>query len=90
MWATDSSGAWKGFTQWILDGAPPGAYDTKPSGAVVLKATEGWDGSTDPVPRDWELQRVGAEYVYVDDGHGNPVITSTNGRFGTYWSPGRI
>ncbi|CAN8105916.1 unnamed protein product [Discula destructiva] len=90
MWALDSSGAWKGFTQWILDGAPFKAYDKKPSGQWVLKATEGWNGSTDPIPRDWELKMVGAEYVYVDDGHGSPVIASTNGRFATYWSPGRI
>lgn len=90
MWALDTSGSWKGFTQWILDGAPVRAYDKKPSGQWVLKSTEEWNGSTDSVPRDWEVQEVGAEYVYVDDAHGNPVITSTNGRFGTYWSPGRI
>lgn len=90
MWATDSSGAWKGFTQWILDGAPSGAYDTKPSGQQVLAATENWNGSANPVPRDWEIAKIGTENVYVDDGHGNPVITSTNGRFGTYWAAGRI
>lgn len=90
MWATDGSGAWKGFTQWILDGAPWGAYDTKPSGAVVLAATEDWNGSINTIPRNWEAQMVGAQYVYVDDAHGNPVITSTNGRFGTYWPQGRI
>lgn len=90
MWALDASGAWKGFTQWILDGAPAEAYDKKPSGQWVVKATEMWNGSTDPVPRDWDMQMVGADYAYVDDAHGNPVITSTNGRFATYWSPGRI
>ncbi|EOO00301.1 hypothetical protein UCRPA7_4191 [Phaeoacremonium minimum UCRPA7] len=90
MWSLDGSGAWKGFTQWILDGAPSGAYDQKPSGNWVLKATENWDGSINTIPRDWELQQVGADYVYVDDYHGNPVITSTNGRFGTYWPGGRL
>lgn len=90
MWALDNSGAWKGFTQWILDGAPPNAYETKPSGAAVLGATEAWDGSTNVVPMAWEVQRVGADYAYVDDSHGNPVITSTNGRFATYWPAGRL
>lgn len=90
MWALDDSGAWKGFTQWILDGAPVGAYQTKPSGEAVLGATEDWNGSTNAVPLDWEVQRVGADYAYVDDSHGSPVITSTNGRFATYWPAGRL
>jgi hypothetical protein len=55
----------------------------------VLKYTENGDGSINTIPRDWELQKVGAEYVYVDDYHGNPVIASNNGRFGTYWPAGR-
>jgi hypothetical protein len=37
IWSTDGSGAWKGFTQWILDGAPTGAYDEKNDGQWVLK-----------------------------------------------------
>lgn len=89
MWSTDGSGAWKGFTQWILDGAPEGSYDMKNDGQWVLKYTENVDGSINTAPRDWELEKVGAEYVYVDDYHGNPVIASTNGRFGTYWPAGR-
>lgn len=45
MWALDGSGAWKGFTQNIIDGAPSGitpsgAYDIKPSGRWVIAATE--------------------------------------------------
>ena len=93
MWALDGSGAWKGFTQNILDGAPSGrtpsgAYDIKPSGQWVIAATENWDGSTNIIPMVWELQKVGSEYVYVDDSHGNPVIASKNGRFGTYWPAG--
>ncbi|KAG8168895.1 hypothetical protein KVR01_001644 [Diaporthe batatas] len=55
MWALDGSGAWKGFTQNIIDGAPSGiapsgAYDIKPSGRWVIAATEDWDGSTNIVP----------------------------------------
>lgn len=90
MWALDTSGAWKGFTQDILDGAPSAAYAMKPSGQWVLKATEDWNGSTDPIPRDWEMQKVGVDYAYIDDSDGDPVIASINGRFGTYWSRGRI
>lgn len=90
MWALDGSGAWKGFTQWILDGAPAGAYQNKPSGEAVLGATEDWNGSTNAPPLDWEVQTVGSNHVYVDDSHGSPVITSTNGRFGTYWPAGRL
>ena len=88
-WSLDNSGAWKGFTQWILDGAPSGAYDMKNDGQWVLKYTENNDGSINTAPRDWEIQKVGAEYVYVDDNHGSPVIASSNGRFGTYWPAGR-
>ncbi|KAI7774438.1 hypothetical protein LA080_008777 [Diaporthe eres] len=93
MWALDGSGAWKGFTQNIVDGAPfgitpSGAYDIKPSGRWVIAATENWDGSTNMIPMAWDFQKVGPEYVYVDDAHGNPVIASKNGRFGTYWPAG--
>lgn len=90
MWSLDTSGSWKGFTRNILDGAPPEAYAMKPSGQWVLEATKAWNGSINPVPRDWELQTVGAGYAYIDDDHGAPVIVSKNGRFGTYWFQGRI
>lgn len=89
MWSEDGSGAWKGFTQWVLDGAPDGAYDMKNDGQWVIKYTENTDGSINTVPRDWEIQQIGSDYVYVDDYHGNPVIASTDGRFGTYWPGGR-
>lgn len=93
LWALDGSGAWKGFTQNIVDGAPSGispsgAYDIKPSGQWVIAATENWDGSTNVIPMAWDFQKVGPEHVYVDDAHGNPVIASQNGRFGTYWPAG--
>lgn len=88
-WSLDNSGAWKGFTQWILDGAPSGAYTEKDDGIWVLGATEAIGGAINTLPRDWEIQQVGAQYVYVDDSHGSPVIASSNGRFGTYWPAGR-
>lgn len=90
MWSLDTSGSWKGFAQDILDGAPPGAYGMKPSGQWVLEATKAWNGTINPIPRDWELQTVGAGFAYIDDDHGAPVIVSKNGRFGTYWFQGRI
>lgn len=89
LWSIDGSSAWKGFTQWILDGAPTGAYDMKNDGQWVLKYTENADGSINTIPRDWYISKVGVDYAYVDDYHGNPVISSTNGRFGTYWPAGR-
>jgi hypothetical protein len=82
LWSTDGSGSWKGFTQWILDGAPTGAYDMKNDGQWVLKYTENTDGSINTVPRDWFISEVGVDYAYVDDYHGNPVISSSDGRFG--------
>lgn len=89
MWATDGSGGWKGFTQWILDGAPIEAYAPKDSGVWVLAASENWDASINTYSRDWYISQVGIDYVYVDDYHGNPVINSQNGRFGTFWPEGR-
>lgn len=89
-WALDNQGdKWKGFTQWILDGAPEGSYDMKNDGQWVIKATEGVNAAINTIPRDWDMQKVGAEYVYVDDSHGSPVISSNNARFGTYWPEGR-
>lgn len=61
----------------------------KNDGQWVLKATENSDGSLNTAPRDWEMSEIGEEYVYVDDYHGNPVISSSDGRFGTYWPSGR-
>ncbi|KAL7919954.1 hypothetical protein ACQKWADRAFT_322537 [Trichoderma austrokoningii] len=85
----DGSGAWKGFTQDILSNAPSNALDTKDDGQIVLAATEFIGGAINTPPRDWELQQVGSQYVYVDDSHGSPVIASTNGRFSTNWPAGR-
>jgi hypothetical protein len=87
-WA-NSLTVFQGFTQWVLDGAPSDSYDMKQDGQWVLKATENGDGSINTAPRDWEIQKIGTDLVYVDDYHGNPVISSTNGRFATYWPGGR-
>lgn len=85
----DGSGAWKGFSQDILSNAPSNALATKDDGQRVLANTEQIGGAINTAPRDWELQQVGSQYVYVDDSHGSPVIAATNGRFGTSWPAGR-
>lgn len=88
-WSLDGVDKWKGFTQWILDGAPYGAYDQKNDGQWVIKATEGENAVINTIPRDWDMEKVGADKVYVDDDHCGPVISSNNARFGTYWPEGR-
>lgn len=85
----DGTGASTGFSQWILDGAPSGAYSTKQDGEIVLSASENLDSSINTVVRDWFISEVGATNAYVDDYHGDPVIQSSNGRFATTWEAGR-
>ncbi|KAH6660905.1 hypothetical protein BKA67DRAFT_590118 [Truncatella angustata] len=89
LWGLDAAKGWSGFTQYILDGAPTGSYDMKNDGQWVLKYTENSDGSINTVVRDWYISQVGANYIFVDDDHYKPVISSQNGRFGTYWPAGR-
>lgn len=86
-WDMDNGNSWKGFTQWVLDGAPEGAYDMKNDGQWVIKATEGVNAVVNTIPRDWDMQQIGAEYVYVDDDHGSPVFSAH--RVGSYWPDGR-
>lgn len=88
MWSTDGSGAWKGFTQDILANAPVGAWAEKPDGTWVLAPTVG--PTADSITDSYELGAVGAEYAFIDNDHGSPVITSANGLFATYWDPGTI
>ncbi|KAK8149420.1 hypothetical protein G3M48_007013 [Beauveria asiatica] len=87
VWDTTNGDKWKGFTQWILDGAPNGSYDLKDDGQWVIKATEGPNGVVNTIPRDWDQQQVGDQYAYIDDDHAKPVINGY--RFGTYWPEGR-
>ncbi|KAI8624724.1 hypothetical protein F5Y19DRAFT_490685 [Xylariaceae sp. FL1651] len=91
MWSTDDlPQRHTGFRQWILDGAPEKAYAKKPSGAKVIGPTEGKDASINTVPRNYVLNKVGADHAYVDDSHAKPVINSQNGRFGVWFGRGRI
>ncbi|KAK4078838.1 hypothetical protein ACCO45_009833 [Purpureocillium lilacinum] len=85
----DGSNAKRGYSQWVLDGAPNDAYAQKSDGAWVISATERLDGSIATAARDWNLAKVGAENAYCDDYHGHPVIAATNGRFSTDWPAGR-
>lgn len=89
VWDPSDGNKWKGFTQWILDGAPEGAYDMKNDGQWVIKATEGANAVVNTIPRDWVMQKVGADFVYVDDDHAKPVISTRGGRWATYWPEGR-
>lgn len=88
MWSTDGSGAWKGFLQDVLAGAPGNAFASKPDGTRVLGPTEG--PTANAAAKNYELSAVGAGNAYIDDSHGNPVINSQNGRFKVWFDPGRI
>lgn len=61
----------------------------KNDGQWVIKYTENNDGSINTIPRDWDIQKIGSQYVYVDDAHGSPVISTPNQRFSTFWPDGR-
>lgn len=90
MWSTDAQPQRRmSFRQWVLDGAPPKAYSKKADGKKAIGPTEGKDAAIRQVSRNWELKGVGAQHAYVDDGHGNPVINSNNGRFGVWFGRGR-
>lgn len=92
IWDKDNGDEWMGFTQWILDGAPTGAYDEKNDGQWVLAASEKLGDSSDvnTVVRDWYIENVGTTRAYVDDWHGNgAVMESTTGRIASYWPDGR-
>lgn len=91
VWSTDAQKRrHKGFRNWILDGAPKKAYTKKPSGAKVIRPTEGKNAVINKVARDYIMRKVGAKKVYVDDSHAKPVINSQNGRFGVWFGRGRI
>ncbi|KAI2604397.1 uncharacterized protein GGS25DRAFT_534816 [Hypoxylon fragiforme] len=89
--ALDAAGATTGFadSNLVLNGAPAGAYDTKPSGSRVIRATEGVDAKINTVPRDWLASKIGFKKAYLDDDHGSPVIAAQNGRFLATFHVGR-
>ncbi|RYP62179.1 hypothetical protein DL769_007420 [Monosporascus sp. CRB-8-3] len=87
--ALDGSGPLKGFEHWVLDGAPQEAYDTKESGAEVIRAIGDVTIQQEAIARDYLLSRVNLSDVYIDNEHGNPVICSANFRFAVTFFKGR-
>ena len=47
------------------------------------------NAAIDTIPRKWGMEKAGAEYIYVDDDHGGPIISSNNARLESYWPEGR-
>ncbi|RYP46750.1 hypothetical protein DL768_007097 [Monosporascus sp. mg162] len=87
--ALDGSGRLGGFEHWLLDGAPQEAYDTKESGAEVIRAIGDVTIQQEAIARDYLLSKVNLSNVYVDNEHGNPVICSANFRFVVTFFKGR-
>ncbi|RYP09830.1 hypothetical protein DL765_008298 [Monosporascus sp. GIB2] len=87
--ALDGSGLLRGFEHWVLDGAPQEAYDTKESGAEVIRAVGDVTIRQEAIARDYLLSKVNLSNVYVDNEHGNPVICSANSRFAVTFFKGR-
>ncbi|RYO83383.1 hypothetical protein DL766_010607 [Monosporascus sp. MC13-8B] len=87
--ALDGSGLFRGFENWVLDGAPREAYDTKESGAEVIRAIGDVTIRQEAIARDYLLSKVNLSDVYVDNEHGNPVIFSANSRFAVTFFKGR-
>ncbi|KAI1502520.1 hypothetical protein F5X99DRAFT_427158 [Biscogniauxia marginata] len=89
--ALDGTGARTGFDDWLLDGAPPGAYKAKDNGVRVIGETEALDNPLDIlfVPRDYLAGILGYAKAYIDDHHGNPVIRSGSGRLAVTFYKGR-
>ncbi|KAI6081174.1 hypothetical protein F4821DRAFT_249938 [Hypoxylon rubiginosum] len=87
--ALDGTGAATGFSQNVLSGAPADALDAKDSGAKVIKATEGLLSAIVNVSRDYLANLLGYDKAYIDDYHGNPVISSSNQRFSATFYAGK-
>lgn len=97
MWGFDKTGKQNiqtGFTTDVFTDAfkeaPADAFVQKDSGAMVLKYTENNDLSLNVNVVNWLVYKKLLGLVYVDDSHGDPVISSQNGRFGVEWPEGRV
>lgn len=74
--ATDGTGVVTGFSQDIVDGAPPGALAQKSSGAMALAGT---DGNVEA--REYEMGILSSlTQAFIVEGD-KPVISSANGRW---------
>ncbi|KAI1079028.1 hypothetical protein F5B20DRAFT_591029 [Whalleya microplaca] len=87
--ALDGTNASTGFQKWLFDNVPADALETKPSGSQAIKATEGAASVIVSAPRDYLAGQLGYGQAYIDDYHGDPVICSSNERFGVTFYPGR-
>ncbi|KAI0377659.1 hypothetical protein F5Y04DRAFT_284727 [Hypomontagnella monticulosa] len=83
--AWDGSGVSTGFQdQGILDEAPQGILE-----GAVIKATEGLASVVVQPVVDYLARKIGYDKAYIDDYHGNPVISSANQRFQATFYRGR-
>ncbi|KAI1455807.1 hypothetical protein F4805DRAFT_260657 [Annulohypoxylon moriforme] len=88
--ATDGTGATTGFSEnSVLDDATDSILEAKDSGAKAIKATEDWQAALLSDVVSYLSGKLGFTVAYIDDYHGNPVICSTNGRFGVTFYEGR-
>ncbi|KAI2630205.1 hypothetical protein GGS26DRAFT_102380 [Hypomontagnella submonticulosa] len=83
--AADGSGVRTGFRdEGILDDAPKGILE-----GGVIKATEGLASAVVQPVVDYLARKIGYDKAYIDDYHGNPVISSSNERFQATFYKGR-
>ncbi|KAH8649237.1 hypothetical protein BX600DRAFT_442499 [Xylariales sp. PMI_506] len=79
--STDGSNVYRGFTSDVVATAPSDVLAQKSDGQWVINYTEDfYTADINPLPDSYELSVLDPAAVYIDDSHGSPVITSTNGR----------
>ncbi|KAI1209287.1 uncharacterized protein F4807DRAFT_460978 [Annulohypoxylon truncatum] len=88
--SADGSGAKTGFSEnSVLDDATESILEAKPSGAMAIKATEDWQAALLSNVVSYLAGKLGYAVAYIDDYHGNPVISSSNSRFAVTFYEGR-
>ncbi|KAK8009934.1 hypothetical protein PG990_008899 [Apiospora arundinis] len=93
---TDGTKVSTGFSTNCVEGAPKAALGKKLDGFASVLATEGFKKPGEPnpdqpkviaAPRDWLLKKLtdksgpAEKKAYIDDYHGNPVISDSKGRW---------
>ena len=70
-----------GFTIDLFEGAPEGAYMSKPDGTPALATTMGnWASEANADAIQWENNKVGQSKAYIQGGTGVPDVKSCNNR----------
>ncbi|KAI0893683.1 hypothetical protein F4806DRAFT_146758 [Annulohypoxylon nitens] len=88
--ATDGTGASTGFSEnSVLDDATDAILEAKDSGAMAIKATEDWQAALLSEVVTYLSTKLGFTAAYIDDYHGNPVISDKKGRFDVTFYEGR-